>query len=137
MTVPPGEIAALRRRLDGVSRNVEAATGETRGTTKPEMEKLEEWAEDLKRDLTRENGELEDQIRETKKQARRTGLGDEDRLAEAGRRQEKQRNAKRKNLFEEQDRIAARKDQLLEEIAAKLKQDVTETEVFTIRWKVI
>lgn len=49
---------------------------------------------------------------------------------------ERQRNAKRKNLFEAQDRIAADKDKLLDEVAAKLKQQVTETEVFTNRWKV-
>jgi len=138
VTVPPDEVAALRRRLDSVrAETLSAAMNRNQRYYEAEMEKLEDWAEDLKRDLNREIGELEDQIRETKKQARlapdlATKIGLQKQAGE----QEKQRNAKRKNLFEEQDRIAARKDQLLDEIAAKLKQDVTETEVFTIRWRV-
>lgn len=139
VSVPTDEDAALRRRLDAVRVEVlSAAMNRNQRYYEAEMEKLEEWAEDLKRDLNRQIDELEDRIREVKKQARlaselATKIGLQKQAGEL----ERQRNAKRKNLFEEQDQIAARKDQLLDDIAAKLTQQVTETEVFTLRWKVV
>ncbi len=102
-----------------------------------EMEKLEEWAEDLKGNLEREIRDFEDRIRDTKRQARlAVDLKSKVDLQRQAGELERQRNAKRKNLFDEQDQIAERKDALLDEIAGKLTQQVTESEVFTIRWTV-
>ena len=102
------------------------------------MEKLERWAEDLKQDLNRQIDELEEQIREAKKQARLApDLTAKIALQKQAGELERQRNTKRKNLFEAQDQIAADKDRLLDDIAARLRQDVTESEVFTIRWTVV
>lgn len=138
VSVPPDEDAALRRRLDGVRAEVlSAAMNRNQRYYEAEMEKLEEWAEDLKRDLNRQIDDLEDQIREAKRQARLApDLSTKVALQKQAGDLEKQRNSKRKNLFEAQDQIAADKDKLLDEVAAKLKQQVTETEVFTIRWSV-
>lgn len=103
-----------------------------------EMEKLEIWVEDLKTGLDREIRDLEQLITEAKKQARLApDLATKLILQKKAGELERQRNAKRKNLFDEQDRIAAKKDSLLDEIAAKLQQQTKGEEIFTIRWIVI
>ena len=50
---------------------------------------------------------------------------------------EKKRSEKRRNLFETQDDIDYRKENLLNEIERRLKQEVKTTELFTIKWKMI
>ena len=50
---------------------------------------------------------------------------------------EKKRSEKRQHLFEAQDTIDDRKENLLDEIERRLKQEVNTTELFTIKWKMI
>ncbi len=127
---PPEVDASFRQQLDTARAGaMDSAMARNQRYYEAEMEKLEEWAEDLKRQLSREIDDIETQIRDTKKQARLApDLAGKVALQKTAGELERQRNAKRKNLFEEQDRIAARKDSLLDEIASKLAQQVTETE---------
>ena len=136
--VPAPVNAALASHVEAARKEaLGAAMARNQRYYEAEMEKLEDWAEDLKGNLDREIGEIEDRIREAKRQARVTlELATKVTLQRQAGDLERQRNAKRKSLFEEQDRIAARKDALLDEIAGKLTQQVSETEVFTIRWTV-
>jgi hypothetical protein len=73
-----------------------------------EFEKLDKWAEDMKLSLEKEIKELE-----------------------------KKRNEKRKKLFESQDLIDNRKDSLLNEIEARLKQKTSQELLFQIRWELV
>ena len=50
---------------------------------------------------------------------------------------EKKRSEKRQHLFEAQDTIDDRKENLLDEIERRLKQEINTTELFTIKWKMI
>jgi hypothetical protein len=50
---------------------------------------------------------------------------------------EKKRSEKRQHLFEAQDTIDDRKENLLDEIERRLKQEINTTELFTIKWKII
>ena len=50
---------------------------------------------------------------------------------------EKKRNTTRLNLYQSQDDVDNKKEQLIEEIEARLKQKIETTELFTVRWKVI
>ena len=47
---------------------------------------------------------------------------------------EKQRDDKRRHLFEAQDQIEGKKDGLLEEVEARMKQQREGKKLFTIRW---
>jgi len=47
---------------------------------------------------------------------------------------ESQRNAKRRALFNAQDDIDRRREQLIAEIEGKLQQRVSQTPLFSIRW---
>lgn len=50
---------------------------------------------------------------------------------------EKKRNTLRLNLYQSQDEVDNKKEQLIEEIESRLKQKTETTELFTVRWKVI
>lgn len=100
-----------------------------------EAEKLDAWAEDLKVVLEREIKELDRQIREAKRAA--TGAM-ELQAKLAGQKQvqvlEKQRNQKRRSLFDAQDEVDAKRDSLIAQIEGKLEQKSEVKQLFTIRW---
>lgn len=139
VAVPTDIIAAFRPVFDSARADaMNSVMSRNQRYYEAEMDKLDGWAEDLKSGLDREIRELEIQITEAKKQARLIPeLAAKLVLQKKAGELEKQRNAKRRNLFDEQDNIARKKDDLLDAIAAKLTQHVTEQEVFTIRWTVV
>ena len=50
---------------------------------------------------------------------------------------ESHRNAKRRALFDEQDEIDRRREQLIADIEEKLQQWVAQTQLFSIRWSLV
>ncbi|MGH7827885.1 MAG: hypothetical protein ACREQ7_22255 [Candidatus Binatia bacterium] len=100
-----------------------------------ETEKLDGWADDLKTGLEHEIKELDRQIKEARRAAT-AALTLEEKLA--GQKQvkalESQRNAKRRALFDAQDDIDRRREQLIAEIEGKLQQRVSQMMLFSIRW---
>ena len=50
---------------------------------------------------------------------------------------EKKRSEKRMNLYEAQDEVDEKKDQLLDVIEARLSQNVKTTNLFTIKWNML
>jgi adenine-specific DNA-methyltransferase len=100
-----------------------------------EAEKLDGWADDLKVGIEREIKELDRQIKEARRAAS-AALTLEEKLA--GQKQvkalESQRNARRRALFDAQDDIDRRREQLIAEIEGKLQQRVSQTPLFSIRW---
>ena len=101
-----------------------------------EAEKLDGWADDLKVALEREIKDIDRQIKEAKRAAT-LALTLEEKLA--GQKQikalESQRNGKRRALFDAQDDIDRRREQLISEIEGKLNQQTSLIEVFAIRWR--
>lgn len=103
-----------------------------------EVEKLDKWAEDMKRALELDLKRLDIEIKTEKTNAKKI-LNLEEKL-EAQRNikeMEKKRNEMRKRLFEAQDDVDDRKERLLQDIEKKLIQQSTVEELFTIRWKVV
>lgn len=101
-----------------------------------EMEKLEGWAADLKDSLETELKELDQHIKETKREAQlAANLERKVELHKAIKDLEKKRADKRKNLFEAQDQVDGQKDELLKSISGRLKQGQEIQELFLIRWK--
>ncbi len=103
-----------------------------------EAEKLDAWADDLKLGLEREIKELDRQIKEARKAAV-AALTLEEKLA--GQKQikalEAERGKRRRALFDAQDEIDRRREQLIAEIEGKLLQKVSSQQLFAVRWKII
>jgi ERCC4-related helicase len=102
-----------------------------------EADKLDGWADDLKVGLEREIKEIDRQIKEARRAAT-AALTLEEKLAgqKAVKALEVDRNAKRRTLFEAQDRIDAQRAELIANIEGKLEQGVSEEPLFTIRWSI-
>lgn len=123
----------LRQRQETIKR---AISQRNAAFFEAEAEKLDAWADDLKVGLEREIKELDRQIKEARRAAT-AALTLEEKLE--GQKQvkalESQRNAKRRALFDAQDEIDSRRDRLIAEIEGKLQQRVSQTTLFSIRWK--
>lgn len=124
------QIAEVRKQeiIDGIlSRNS--------GFFDKEMEKLEKWADDLKESMEIEIKDLDRLIKMNKTEAKKIlTLEDKVKSQREIKDMEKKRNAMRVNYFKEQDSIDERKEQLIAQVEARLKQKIAEKEIFTIRW---
>jgi superfamily II DNA or RNA helicase len=101
-----------------------------------EAEKLEGWSDDLKLGLEREIKEIDRQIKEARRAAT-AALTLEEKLA--GQKQikalEAQRSQRRRSLFDAQDQVDKRREDLIAIVEGKLTQKSSLQELFTIRWR--
>lgn len=103
-----------------------------------EMEKLEKWADDLKSGLEFDLKELDREIKFQKTESKKILLLEEKLSAQKSiKEMEKKRNAMRRNLFEAQDEIEKKKETLITDVEARLRQRITTQELFAIRWQVV
>lgn len=99
--------------------------------------RIDAWSDDLKVGLERDIKELDRQIKETRKAATTASTLqaklDGQRLVQE---LEKKRTQKRRSLFDEQDRIDEKRQELIDQLAGKLEEEETLTPLFTVRWAV-
>lgn len=103
-----------------------------------EVAKLDRWADDLKFGLEQEIKDHDKQIRETRRTSA-TAISLSEKLAaqKAQRDIEALRSKKRRELYEAQDAIDARRNALIEDIEHQLKQSHHIKPLFSIRWTVL
>lgn len=103
-----------------------------------EVLKLDRWSDDLKQGLEREIKEIDKQIRESRKaSALAAALRDKLESQKIIKALESERNRKRRDLFEAQDAIDAKRDGLIGDIEKQLKQRHTILPVFSVRWELL
>jgi len=103
-----------------------------------EMEKLDKWADDVKSSIELELKELDRDIKARKTEAKKILKLEEKLSAQRDiKEMEKKRNTLRQNLYQAQDEVDVRKENLINEIEARLKQKIESNELFTIKWKVV
>ena len=103
-----------------------------------EMDKLDKWAEDRKNSLQIELNQLNKDIKTRKTEARKIMKLEEKLKAQKEiKEMETKRNKMQRELFEAQDLVEEQKEKLIDDIEAKLKQKVEETELFIIRWRIV
>ena len=103
-----------------------------------EVEKLDNWSEDVKKALELDLRKLDIDIKTAKTNAKKIVNLDEKLAAQRViKDSEKKRNEMRKKLYEAQDEVDVKKDTLLEKIEAQLKQRSKVEPLFTISWKII
>jgi superfamily II DNA or RNA helicase len=100
-----------------------------------EIEKLDRWTEDLKYGLEQEIKDLDKEIRETKRQAKiEVALESKLPLHRRAKELEADRSGKRRDLFNAQDEIDARKESLISEIESRLQKNADVDVLFVCRW---
>ena len=103
-----------------------------------EMDKLDNWADDMKLGLEKEISDLDQEIRLRKSEAKKLNrLVDKVAAQRAIKELEKKRTEKRQNLYEAQDEIDEKKDLLLDKIEKMLKQNISKEKLFMIKWRMI
>jgi len=129
----------LNQVLQGETQNLISINAErNRDFFDTEMDKLDQWADDMKLSLEKEIKDLDAEIKLRKSEAKKMLLLETKVKAQREiKTLEKKRSEKRQHLFEAQDTIDERKEKLLDEIERRLKQEINTTELFTIKWKMI
>ncbi len=103
-----------------------------------EVDKLDKWADDMKTALELDLKKLDIDIKTAKTLAKKNVNLDEKLKAQRSiKDMEKKRNEMRKKLYEAQDDVDTRKEQLIARVEAQLKQRTSLAPLFTIRWKVM
>jgi len=125
------EIAARRREHAAIVEHRNA------GTFDKEMEKLDRWGDDQRVSLKTALTDLDESIKASKKEARLAPTLPEKLEIEKRRRQLESKRDEAWRAYDEAARaVDTKKDALLDEIAARLKQSESQQELFTIRWQV-
>ena len=102
-----------------------------------EVLKLDRWSEDLKQGLEREIKDLDKQIREARKTATLVqSLQEKLDAQKLIKSLEKTRSTRRRELFDAQDAIDDKRDELIKNIEKQLKQSRSSQMLYKIKWTV-
>lgn len=102
-----------------------------------EMEKLDRWADDKRTGLKASLKEMDEQIKEMKKQIRQTGnLPEKLALQKKVRKLEEKRDDAWREYDNAAKDVEEKKDELIDMVEARLKQNVSTTELFTISYEI-
>ncbi len=102
-----------------------------------EVNKLDHWADDLKVGLEQGIKEIDQQIKEVRRQAKIAPTLEEKLSWQKQQHElERSRNKQRKELFDRQDEVDERREALIEQLESKLNQKVGSEDLFTINWSV-
>ncbi len=122
--------AEIQARLD----QIETRNGEF---FDEEVLKLDRWSEDLKLSLEHEIKDLDKQIRELRRtSALAQSLQEKLDYQKQSRELERRRNTKRRELFDAQDAIDQKREELISKIEKQLMHTSTTQALFTIRWHI-
>ena len=138
ISVPEG-ISEELDQMTGQEKSEIIKTNKDRNTRffTEEYDKLDRWADDMKLSLEKEIKDLDAEIKLRKAEAGKLFELEQKVTAQrAVKELEKRRNEKRKKLFEAQDEIEVKKDELLNEIEARMEQKLSFEALFTIRWNI-
>ena len=103
-----------------------------------EMDKLDQWADDMKISLEKEIKDIDAEIKLKKAEAKKTlNLELKVKAQREIKELENKRSDKRRRLFQAQDEIDVRKEDLLTEIEQRLNQKIIEKDIFSIRWRLV
>ncbi|EOG9708986.1 SNF2-related protein [Vibrio cholerae] len=103
-----------------------------------ERDKLEKWAEDKMFAAEEALRDTKAQIKSVKRDSRHALTVEEQKLnQEKLQKLERQQKRQRMEIFDIEDEIADKRDELIAALEARMKQKTEVTELFTIRWQVI
>ena len=113
------------------------ATKRNLGYFEEEVQKLDDWADDLKQNLEQDIKETDREIKEVRRTAATSATLEEKLSWQKKQRElENKRSRQRRELFDKQDEIEAKRNKLIEDLEESLKQKVEEEELFFIEWEI-
>jgi len=143
-TVVPAEIdPAIAERLNGENERHVAATISrslevNNSHFNEERDRLEKWAEDLVLASEKELADTKAQIKAVNRQARQAVTTDEQHNLQLRIRElEKRQRRQRQRIFDVEDEINAKRDELIDRLEKRMAQRTTANILFTIRWSVV
>ncbi|MDD3284372.1 MAG: SNF2-related protein [Patescibacteria group bacterium] len=103
-----------------------------------EVDKLDKWAEDVKKSLEIELRRMDIDIKTMKTNAKKIlNLEEKVKLQREIKNLEKKRNEMRQKLYKAQDEVDVKKENLLDKVEAQLNQKISLTTLFVIKFKII
>lgn len=137
--LPEGIAAVLADVITSQRSDITTACAERNNTFfEEEMEKLDNWAEDVKAGLEKELRDLDAEIKLRKSESKKTAqLSEKVRLQRAVKELEKKRSEKRLNLYHAQDEVDEKKETLLAKVEAMLAQKIEQTKLITFHWRIV
>ncbi|MNX82392.1 RNA polymerase-associated protein RapA [compost metagenome] len=132
----PMDLEAARQRL--ISHHVTQVDERNGRYFDEEVTKLDHWSDDLKVGLEQEIKELERQIKDARRESRGVTT-----LAEklAGQKRMKElealRNQKRRDLYNAQDDIDRRREELISQLESQVQRQETVEPLFSIQWSLV
>lgn len=103
-----------------------------------ERDKLEKWVEDKMFAAEEALRDTKAQIKSVKRESRHALTVEEQKLnQEKLQKLERQQKRQRIEIFDIEDEIADKRDELIAALEARMKQKTEVTELFTVRWQVI
>ncbi len=107
------------------------------GFFEAEVDKLDKWSEDMKKALELDLKKLEIDIKSEKTNSKKIVNLEEKVKAQRGiKEMEKKRNEMRKKLYEAQDEVELKKEQLIDRVETQLRQKSSVEPLFVVRWRV-
>ncbi len=103
-----------------------------------QITKLDTWADDLKESIEYSIKELDKEIRQVRKDAKLAPTLEEKlALQKKQKKLEAQRNKGRRELFDKQDEVDARREGMILSIEERLTKNIVENRLFAIHWEVV
>ncbi|WP_395064941.1 SNF2-related protein [Flavobacterium sp.] len=140
MIIISNEVSSVLKDLIQVERQeiISENANRNRDFFDVEMDKLDQWADDMKISLEKEIRDLDAEIKLRKAEAKKMlNLEAKVKSQRQIKELEKKRSEKRQTLFSAQDEIDDKKETLLTDIEKRLNQKIEQKQLFTIKWKII
>ncbi len=119
--------ATISRSLESNNRHFQEA-----------REKLEKWADDMVAAAEKELKDTKERIKALTRQARlATTTEEQHALQKQIQELEKQKRRQRQRIFDVEDEIMAKRDELIEKLEKRMRQRTNVEPLFTIRWAVV
>lgn len=138
-TIPPSLTERLRQAAERhvaatISRSLECNNRHFQ----EERERLEKWADDLVLAAEKELADTKAQIKALNRQARQATTTEEQHAVQMRIRDlEKRQRRQRQKIFDVEDEINAKRDELIDQLEKRMAQRTTTETLFTIRWSVV